>query len=235
MRTIIYTRVSTQAQNESGLGLEAQQAECKIYADRFEWEIGGIYTDSVSGASEIDKRPELLNALADLKRGDVFMVYKLDRLARDGALSAIIERDINRKGATLVSVCGEGTAADDDDLGAFVQKRMFTMFAEIERKMIQTRTKQALKAKRAKGERTGGSIPFGYDVDTQGETQILIPNQAEQATIKEIMTERTQGASIRLIADKLNDKQANGKAWHQTAIRRIMKRHSVDNYWGAAN
>ncbi len=236
MRTIIYTRVSTQDQAESGLGLEAQETECRKYADRFEWEVANLYTDSgISGAADLDKRPELLNALAELKRGDVLLVYKLDRLSRDVGLNAIIERELSRKGASLRSVSGEGTAADDDDLGALLQRRIVSMFAEYERKLIQARTKQALKAKRARGERTGGSIPFGYSVNINGETKILIPNQAEQDTIKEIMTERTQGASIRLITDKLNDKQANGKVWHQTAIRRIMKRHSVENYWGAAN
>ena len=235
-RTIIYTRVSTQDQAESGLGLEAQETECRKYADRFEWEVANLYTDSgISGAADLDKRPELLNALAELKRGDVLLVYKLDRLSRDVGLNAIIERELSRKGASLRSVSGEGTAADDDDLGALLQRRIVSMFAEYERKLIQARTKQALKAKRARGERTGGSIPFGYSVNINGETKILIPNQAEQDTIKEIMTERTQGASIRLITDKLNDKQANGKVWHQTAIRRIMKRHSVENYWGAAN
>ncbi len=236
MRTIIYTRVSTQDQAESGLGLEAQETECRKYADRFEWNVANLYTDSgISGAADLDKRPELLNALAELKRGDVLLVYKLDRLSRDVGLNAIIERELSRKGASLRSVSGEGTAADDDDLGALLQRRIVSMFAEYERKLIQARTKQALKAKRARGERTGGSIPFGYSVNINGETKILIPNQAEQDTIKEIMTERTQGASIRLITDKLNDKQANGKTWHQTAIRRIMKRHSVENYWGAAN
>ena len=235
-RTIIYTRVSTQDQAESGLGLEAQETECRKYAARFEWEVVNLFTDSgISGAADLDKRPELLNALAELKRGDVLLVYKLDRLSRDVGLNAIIERELGRKGASLRSVSGEGTAADDDDLGALLQRRIVSMFAEYERKLIQARTKQALKAKRARGERTGGSIPFGYSVNINGETKILIPNQAEQDTIKEIMTERTQGASIRLITDKLNDKQANGKVWHQTAIRRIMKRHSVENYWGAAN
>ena len=81
-RTIIYTRVSTQDQAESGLGLEAQETECRKYAARFEWEVVNLFTDSgISGAADLDKRPELLNALAELKRGDVFLVYKLDRLS----------------------------------------------------------------------------------------------------------------------------------------------------------
>ena len=232
MRAIIYTRVSTQEQSESGLGLEAQETECKIYAERFEWEIGGIYTDAISGASDIDKRPELLNALADLKRGDVLLVYKLDRLSRDTGLSAIIERELKRKGVSLRSVCGEGTAESDDDLGALLQRRIITMFSEYERKLIQARTKQALKAKRARGERTGGSVPFGYTVNINGETQVLTPNPTEQETIEEIMKMRQDQVSYRKIVSNLNEKQAHGKTWHLATIQGIVKRHSVDNYWG---
>ena len=232
MRAIIYTRVSTQEQSDSGLGLEAQETECRIYAERFEWEVGGIYTDSISGASDIDKRPELMNALADLKRGDVLLIYKLDRLSRDTGLSAIIERELKRKGVSLRSVCGEGTAESDDDLGALLQRRIITMFSEYERKLIQARTKQALKAKRARGERTGGSIPFGYTVKLNGETQVLIPNPDEQETIEEIMNMRHDQVSFRKIVSRLNEKHAHGKNWHLATIQGIVKRHSVDNYWG---
>ena len=231
-RTIIYTRVSTQDQAESGLGLEAQETECRKYAARFEWEVVNLFTDSgISGAADLDKRPELLNALAELRRGDVFLVYKLDRLSRDVGLNAIIERELSRKGASLRSVSGEGTAADDDDLGALLQRRIVSMFAEYERKLIQARTKQALKAKRARGERTGGSIPFGYNTKTQGAVQVLIPNQAQQETIVEIMEMRAAKTSIRKIVDTMNAKKAHGKKWHIATIQGIVKRHSEPNYW----
>lgn len=233
MRAIIYTRVSTQDQAESGLGLEAQETECRKYAERFDWEVTNLFTDSgISGAADLDKRPELLNALADLKRGDVLLVYKLDRLSRDVGLNAIIERELSRKGASLRSVSGEGTAADDDDLGALLQRRIVSMFAEYERKLTISRTKLALKAKRARGERTGGSIPFGYNVQLNGETQVLIPNPDEQETISEIMNMRQDQVSFRKIVSSLNDKKAHGKKWHLATIQGIVKRHSVENYWG---
>jgi site-specific DNA recombinase len=234
-RTIIYTRVSTQDQAESGLGLEAQETECRKYADRFNLDIVSVYTDSgISGAADLEKRPELLNALAALKRGDMFLVYKLDRLSRDVGLNAIIERELIRKGASLRSVSGEGTAADNDDLGALLQRRIVSMFAEYERKLIQARTKQALKAKRARGEYTGGSIPFGYDVKARGSVQVLIPNQAEQKTIAEIMEMRADKTSIRKIVNTMNTRKAHGKRWHIATIQGIVKRHSTPNYWNVS-
>jgi hypothetical protein len=86
-------------------------------------------------------------------------------------------------------------------------------------------TKQALKAKRARGERTGGSVPFGYTVNTQGNTQVLIPNPPEQKTIEEIMDMRQDQVSFRKIVSVLNEKHAHGKKWHLATIQSIVRCH----------
>ena len=64
-----YARVSTKKQ-ELALQLDAlRAADCER-----------IYTDKMSGAR--DDRPELANCLADLRAGDVLVVWRLDRLGR---------------------------------------------------------------------------------------------------------------------------------------------------------
>lgn len=88
LRAIIYTRVSTDEQAESGLGLAAQLRACKAKAN----ELGAneilTFTDAgVSGSTEIANRPGLAEALAVVKRGDVVIVAKRDRVARDMFLS----------------------------------------------------------------------------------------------------------------------------------------------------
>lgn len=50
-------------------------------------------------------------------------------------------------------------------------------------------TKDALKAKRSRGEKTGGGVPFGYDV-AAGK---LVENQAEQRALRLIESLRTVG------------------------------------------
>src|SRR5206468_4066133 len=58
-------------------------------------------------------RPVLLDAVAALKRGDVLLIAKRDRLGRDVIAVAMIERLIERKGARVVSAAGEGTDSND--------------------------------------------------------------------------------------------------------------------------
>jgi hypothetical protein len=69
-------------------------------------------------------------------------------------------------------------------------------------------------------------------VNINGETQVLIPNPDEQETIEEIMNMRQDQVSYRKIVSRLNDKKAHGKNWHLATIQGIVKRHSVENYWG---
>lgn len=113
-RAVIYRRVSTDEQAESGLGLEAQLAACQATAARMAWEIVTIPEDSMSGGLPLEKRTILLDALAELGRGDVLLVAKRDRLSRgDIMTTAMIEAAVQRAGARIVSAAGEGTEADD--------------------------------------------------------------------------------------------------------------------------
>lgn len=69
MAAIGYARVSTDGQS-----LEAQEAELKAAG------VDRIFREKVSGAKT--DRMELAKALKELRDGDVFIVVRLDRLAR---------------------------------------------------------------------------------------------------------------------------------------------------------
>ena len=99
-RAIVYLRVSTDEQQESGLGLEAQLASCKGIAERNGWEISSIFEDAMSGGLPLEKRTLLLDALTALGRGDILLVGKRDRLSRgDMMTTAMIEAAVKRAGA----------------------------------------------------------------------------------------------------------------------------------------
>ena len=98
-RIVIYLRVSTEEQAESGLGLEAQLAACRAVAERLGADIAAIHQDELTGATPLDRRPGLMDAIAAVGRGDVLLVAKRDRLARgDALLTAMIEAAVRRRG-----------------------------------------------------------------------------------------------------------------------------------------
>ena len=153
-RAIGYIRVSTDQQRESGLGLEAQRAAIEETAARLHLALTSVHVDAgLSGSLAIDDRPALADVLNTVRRGDTIIVAKRDRLARDAFLSVLIEREVAKKGGRILSAAGEGT--DRDDPSATFTRRILDAVAELERALIAARTRAALKAKRARGERAG--------------------------------------------------------------------------------
>jgi len=223
MRVVAYLRVSTDEQTESGLGLAAQADQCRGFVERQGGSLVGPFADEgVSGATGLDKRPNLLVAIAELSKGDALLVAKRDRLGRDPIAIAMIEAAVRRKGARVVSVAGEGT--DSDSPTDVLMRRIVDAFAEYERLVIGARTKAALQAKIRRGERCG-TVRYGFDLGADCVT--LIQNGAEQAVIRGIIENRELGASLREIASDLNRRGVptrNGRPWRHTTIQRILER-----------
>lgn len=201
---VAYRRVSTDEQRESGLGLEAQTTSLEFAAARLGLTIRDTFTDAgLSGGLAIDKRPQLMAALAALKRGDVLLIAKRDRLARDVIHTAMIETAAKRKGARIVSAAGEGT--DSDDPTGQLMRRMIDAFSEYERLVIGARTSAALRAKAGRGERYSHRLPYGWTLGADGKT--LVPHATERAML-EVMTECriALGLSWREMAETLNQR-----------------------------
>jgi DNA invertase Pin-like site-specific DNA recombinase len=210
-----YLRVSTDAQADSGLGLDAQRSAIVAAAARHGLELVNTFTDAgFSGKLELEDRPGLFAAVNAIKRGDVLLVAKRDRLGRDVFALAMIERLVTRKGARILSAAGEGT--EGTDAASQLQRRILDAFNEYERLIIGQRTKAALKAKRDKGERAG-NVPFGYQLGADGQT--LEPNANEQQVIAILAELKAAGYTLRQIADELNRQgftTRRGTAWrHQ--------------------
>src|SRR4051812_7081165 len=178
-RAVISARVSTEDQAASGLGIDAQIHACRAWAERGGLAVVGPFVDDgVGGATGLEKRPGMLDALAQLEPGDVLLVAKRDRLGRDPIVVAMIESAVGREKCRIVSAAGEGT--ENDEPTNVLMRRMVDAFAEYERLIIKARTRAALAAKRRRGERTG-QVPWGATLADDGKT--LTPAPAELAIL----------------------------------------------------
>lgn len=215
-RAIGYLRVSTTDQH---LGPEAQAAAIRRYCDAHGLALAETHTDhGVSGAAPLDARPGLMDAIGALQRGDVLIVQKRDRLARDTLAAAMIERMVTRAGATIIAADGAGNG---DGPEALLLRRMLDAFAEFERATIAARTSAALRAKRARGERAGG-IPWGFSADADGR---LHPNPEEQEVTAAIQELHRSGLSQRKIVAALAERGIvgrTGRPLRQTQVCRIL-------------
>jgi len=220
-RGIGYVRVSTDQQAGSGLGLDAQRHAIEQAAQRGQIALAAVYEDAgISGAKDIADRPGLLDAVNALKRGDVLLIAKRDRLGRDVVAVALIERLIARKGAKVCSAAGEGT--DNDDPTSLLMRRIIDAFGEYERLLIGARTKAALRAKRAQGLRAG-NVPFGFTADASGR---LVSDESEQRSIAAIRECRASRLSLRDTAAELNRRQLltrNGTPWRHEYVVKVLR------------
>jgi DNA invertase Pin-like site-specific DNA recombinase len=237
-KAIGYRRVSADSQAESGLGLAAQQTAIEACALRLGLDLVETYAttdEGVSSVDPLDKRPELLEAIAALGKGDVLIVAKRDRLGRDPIVVAMIEAAVARRGARIVSAAGEGTETDGPT--DVLMRRIVDAFAEYERLIIKARTKAALGAKRKQGEKTGGRCPYGFrSVDgprtrvRNGKAEpipILVPDEAEQAVLAEIREMRAAGWKLQHIAADLNRRgifRREGSRWDHRFVSTLLKR-----------
>ncbi len=151
-----YARVSTQDQN-SELQVDALE---KAGAEQ-------IFQEKFTG--KLRERPELSHCLRTLRKGDVLVVWKLDRLAR--SLKDLVEmvqdlhdRDIGFKSLT--------ESIDTTSSGGRLVFHIFGALAEFEHDLIRERTIAGLNAARARG-RKGGRKPAMSDSDVKKAAAML--------------------------------------------------------------
>lgn len=141
---VIYIRVSTQKQGRSGLGLESQRKICTDFATTNGGQVVQEFVDVESGTHR--DRKGLSQAIDYCKRnGCPLVIAKLDRLARDVEFCfKVINTGIE------IHFC------DMPQINTLLLG-VFASVAQYERELTSDRTKKALAAKKARGEKTGGA------------------------------------------------------------------------------
>ena len=210
-----YIRVSTEDQH---LGRDAQLAAITRHLGRMP---DYVFEEVVSGAADLDKRPKLLQAIATLEANDVIVVAKLDRLSRDTVTAGLIQHMVHKRGALIQSADGVGNGQGPQDE---LMRDITLAMAKYERALIIMRTREALRAKRMRGEKTGGDRPYGFDVVENG----LLDRNAEEWEWTAYMVElREAGWSYASIAADLNAQRVptvRGGEWYSNSVRRVIIR-----------
>ena len=112
-----------------------------------------IYNDQASGKR--DDRPGLMNCLKALRKVDVLVVWKLDRLGRDLRHLVNTVQELSDRGVGFKVLTGKGANIDTTTSGGKLIFGIFAALAEFERELMCERTRAGLEAARARG-RQGG-------------------------------------------------------------------------------
>jgi len=152
-----YARVSTQDQSLDLQNDALRTAGCEE-----------IFSEKITGKQR--ERPELQNCLRMLRKGDVLVVWKLDRLAR--SLKDLVEL-ITELEAKQVGFRSITEAIDTTTAGGKLVFHIFGALAEFEHNLIRERTLAGLAAARARG-RKGGRKPSMSQSDIQKAAAMLL-------------------------------------------------------------
>lgn len=204
MQVLGYVRVSTDEQGDSGAGLEAQRKTIETACTARGWTLVCIEQDVASGAAT--NRPGLGRALDAVAQGDAdgLIVAKLDRLSRDVEEAAALVKRFRTKRWTLVvldldidtsTIMGEGMAM------------VAATFAQMERRRISERTREALAVKRAQG------------------VQLGRPRTLPESVRRQIVRARRRGDTYSRIAERLNERGVptaqGGAQWYASTVRKV--------------
>jgi len=116
-------------------------------------EKNNIYFDKASGMKE--DRAQLIICLKVLRKGDILMVSKLDRLGRSLHHLIGIVNDLNARGVGFRVISGIGQEIDTTTAGGRLIFSIFGALAEFERELMSERTKAGLSSARARGRKGG--------------------------------------------------------------------------------
>ncbi len=159
-RVWLYARFSTDGQSE-GTSLEVQRGQLKaICAAEGLKPTGFVIDKATSGGKPLAQREHGGRMLARLRKGDVVIGLKLDRVFRNAADCLNTAAELHKSGVRLYL----------HDLGGWIsgtpeaefRLTIFAGVAQFERRRIATRIREAKAYLRTMKRFEGGDVPFGY-------------------------------------------------------------------------
>ena len=219
---VSWRRVSTQKQGRSGLGLEAQQSIIRYFVDEANGELIADYYETYTGKN-LHGCTELQKAMEFAKKNDAILVIaKSDRFRN---LEQALE--VYRLMDGSIYFC-DVPMAEDRATYKFMLSLSWSL-AEREAAITSLRTKQALQAKRERGERVGNPNAI-VTVDMRANSiasrrMDAQMNDNNRKAYKLVCLLREQGKSFAEISRELNEsgyKTSNGKQWQAVQVQRLM-------------
>jgi DNA invertase Pin-like site-specific DNA recombinase len=233
-RAVAYIRVSdddakSAASGAGGVG--AQRAAIEAWASRRRVQVASWQIDrGIGGAVPIAERPGLVAAYAAVRehRASLLVAASAERFTHDSLVAWLIERAALTEGAAIHTVDGTAHAltrsgASDADEGSWTRGAL-DLARAYERVRNRARTRDALAAKKSRGERVG-AVPYGFRVSADG---VHLETCAdEQAVIEKVCTLAGEGLSQRAIVASLAASGVVGRTGsplQQTQVARIVQR-----------
>ena len=169
----LWTRVSTERQEENNCSLDTQERICREYADThgitIKKHFGGTHE---SAKTEGELYRKMIAEVARDKEINIILVYSFDRFSRTGTEAIMTKAYLKTKGIYVVSA----TQATDPDsaAGEFMENIIF-LFNQFENSLRRDKSVTGMTECLKRGD-WYGKPPLGYDHRKEGKSHILTVN-----------------------------------------------------------
>jgi site-specific DNA recombinase len=250
-RAVLYARVSTDEQAETGYGLLGQLTECRKYAERMNFEIVQEFQEEYTGKVALTERPEgkkMMALVTDTRQHiDAVIVHRVDRIARDSFFARLAVRDWLQHGLD-VHTCDIGRIDDDNGI-------VFTIMnwqGNDDYKKIIANTTRGRNIKASLGKVVGTARPpYGYHFvkDANGKTIGLEIYEPEARIVRLIFEWYVEGdehgrrltlmsigirlSEMGILAPRQNLKRrvSANTVWLQSTIQKIIANETYCGVW----
>ncbi len=241
---VLYVRVSTTEQAESGHSLAAQESELRDYCATRGLTVARVFVERGESGTG-DRRPEFQRMLEDVlspasEIGRVLVTH-FSRFMRDAGKAATRREQLRRAGIELVATQQPvGTDAN----GSFVTG-MFDLISQFESEMIGIRTRAGMLQAAKDGFVPAAKAPFGYTIVARTEDganreerkqRKLVINEEEARTVRMIVRLYIGGLGGLAIAEELNRRGIThrGSRWTRDSVLAVLADTTIAGryYWG---
>lgn len=181
-----------------------------------------IYDDGYSGSTL--ERPGMKTLLEKVRNEEVacIVVKDFSRFSRNYIdMGTYLEQIFPFMGVRFISVTDNFDSNSCQNTSSMIDVGFKSLLADFYRNDISVKVKNAMDAKKAKGEYCMGYAPFGYAKDPENKNTLVIVDD-EAAVIRRIFQMALDKLNRRQIADKLNEDGV------LTPIEFMSKRQKVD-------
>lgn len=219
---VVYYRVSTDKQGQSGLGLDAQQTAVKQFLQsNAGTELPPSYTEIESGRK--NTRPQLRKAIDRCKQtGSTLLIAKIDRLARNVKFIFTLKEELESAGVGFI-------ACDMPDVNTMTLG-VIASVAQHESETISKRIKAAMAEGKKRGKRYGSPQNLTDAARNKAHASIR-ENSLTDTSVRHawhfIQPLRAQGLTYAKIAEMLNAENyqtRTGKQFYPQQVSNICKR-----------
>jgi len=206
VKTIYLVCRSTPIRNRDGtmpIAVENQQQQMKNSISNVCYEENVIYRTKITTISQTpyNKIPNILQEISNIAiEGDVFAIYRADRLTRNPSLTFQFIEDMHNNNIKIYSA--KQNMWYNNQKIDFIQ---FIIDANRESEILSVRIRDAFELKKKRGD-IMGRVPFGKKRVKKDGVMILIDDENEKAVYDEIIEMLNKNISTKDIANIMNSK-----------------------------